>query len=59
MRKICSSAKTSWRRALRARALARSWPNGFSRTIRARSVLSPASAIRLSSESTAFGGTLR
>src|ERR1700721_442043 len=37
MRYTCSSAKTSWTVAFRARALRRSIPNGFSMMMRARS----------------------
>ena len=58
MRKICSSAKVSWRDAFSARAEARSVPNGFSMMIRARSTR-PACPSTATTSRAAFGGTLR
>jgi len=58
MRKICSSANTACRRALRLTALARSTPNGFSMMIREPSTR-PASPSSRTAGSAAAGGTLR
>ncbi len=58
MRKTCDSWKVSWTRALRAIALARSVPNGFSITTRARSTRSADRSMSITG-SAAFGGTDR
>ncbi len=58
MRKIWSSANTSWIAAFRLRALATSVPNGFSMTMRESSTRW-ASSIRCTTSSAALGGTLR
>jgi hypothetical protein len=57
MRKICSSSNTSCSSALRALALARSVPNGFSMMMRDRSSFAASSVCTTSSA--ALGGTLR
>ena len=58
MRKIRSSAKTSWSFWFSDTAVARSVPNGFSMMIRERST-SPASAKRRTADRAAPGGTLK
>ncbi len=59
MRKISSSVKCSWSRAVSLRADSRSWPNGFSITSRVQ----PFAERRLPSSSTsvsiAAGGTAK
>ena len=58
MRKIASSGNTDCTWAFSSRALARSVPNGFSITIRARSD-SPASPRVVTTSRAAAGGMLR
>ena len=50
-----ASVKTSWIFRFSSAALARSWPNGFSRTIRAFSAM-PSSAMRSTIPGYATGG---
>ena len=56
MRKTCVSSKTEWMTSFSSRALCRSRPNGFSKTIFA-SFCSPASPIRWTMSAYAAGGT--
>ncbi len=58
MRKICSSSKYWWSMSLSAQAEARSVPNGFSMTMRDRSISLASASIWMTAWSAA-GGTLR
>ena len=58
IRKIWCSSKTSWSWLLSETADAKSLPNGFSMTTRLFATR-PASAIVVTADSAAFGGTAR
>ena len=59
MRKISFSSKCWWTRSLSCRALARSWPNGFSTMRRVHPLVVRALPSAVTIGPKAFGGTAR